>query len=65
LLAGSPEGGVVLDPFNGTGTTGIMAIKHGRSYIGVELNPHYVDITTKRCKAEMKNLSKSRPKASG
>ena len=65
LLAGSPEGGVVLDPFNGTGTTGIVALKHGRSYIGIELNPEYVDITTKRCKAEMKNLSKSRPKAAG
>ena len=65
LLAGSHEGGVVLDPFNGTGTTGIVALKHGRSYIGVELNPGYVDVTTKRCKAEMKNLSKSRPKAAG
>ena len=32
LLAGSPEGGVVLDPFSGAATTGIVAVQHGRSY---------------------------------
>lgn len=65
LLAGSCESGVILDPFNGAGETGIQAMKHRRSYIGIEINPHYVDITTKRCKAEMKNLSKSQSKAAG
>ena len=48
ILAGSKVGGVVLDPFFGSGTTGRVAIKHGRGYIGVELNPEYVEIEKKR-----------------
>lgn len=48
ILAGCPEGGTVLDPFNGAGTTGLAALKHGRRYIGIELNPEYVDITMRR-----------------
>jgi DNA modification methylase len=52
LLAGSLEGGVILDPFNGAGTTGIVALKHGRSYIGIELNPEYVEITKTRYESE-------------
>ena len=58
LLAGSPQDSCVLDCFNGSGTTGILAVRHRRSYIGIELNPEYVDITTKRCQAEMKNVSR-------
>jgi site-specific DNA-methyltransferase (cytosine-N4-specific) len=38
LLAASPEGGFVLDPFTGAATTGIAAFKHGRSYIGIDLD---------------------------
>lgn len=48
ILAGCPEGGVVLDPFAGAGTTGLAAIKHGRSFIGIELNPAYVEIALSR-----------------
>lgn len=48
ILAGSRSGGVVLDPFFGSGTTGRVAIKHGRGYIGIELNPEYIDIEKKR-----------------
>lgn len=48
ILAGSPEGGVVLDPFFGSGTVGVVATKHNRKYIGVELNPEYVEIAKKR-----------------
>lgn len=48
ILAGCPVGGTVLDPFNGAGTTGLAALKHGRRYIGIELNPEYVDITMRR-----------------
>lgn len=58
LLAGSPEGSTILDCFNGSGTTGILALRHRRSYIGIELNPEYVDITTKWCEVEMKNVSR-------
>lgn len=50
VLAGSRKGGIVLDPFNGAGTTGIMALKHGRKYIGIELNPEYIEITEERYK---------------
>lgn len=48
ILAGSPVGGVVLDPFFGSGTTGIVANRLNRSYIGIELNEEYVDIAKKR-----------------
>lgn len=48
VLAGCPAGGFVLDPFNGAGTTGLVAIKHGRKYVGCELNPEYCDITVRR-----------------
>jgi DNA modification methylase len=39
ILAGSPKGGIVLDPFFGAGTTGLAAAKLGREFIGIELNP--------------------------
>ena len=48
ILAGSKEGDTVLDPFNGSGTTGAVSIKHHRSYIGCELNPKYVELTNRR-----------------
>jgi DNA modification methylase len=48
ILAGSKRGDVVLDPFNGSGTTGIVALRHGREYIGIELNPEYVAMSERR-----------------
>lgn len=48
VLAGSPLGGTVLDPFFGAGTTGLVAARHGRRYIGIELNPAYADMASKR-----------------
>lgn len=48
ILAGSPPGGVVLDPFFGSGTTGRVAIRLNRQYLGIELNPEYVKISDKR-----------------
>jgi len=48
ILAGCPEGGVVLDPFNGAATTGVAAIGLGRDYIGLELNPEYVQLSNRR-----------------
>lgn len=41
ILAGSTEGGVVLDPFTGSGTTGVVAKRLGRDFVGVEINPQY------------------------
>ena len=48
ILAGCPEGGTVLDPFNGAGTTGLVALRHNRNYLGIELNPEYVEMAKRR-----------------
>jgi len=48
ILAGCPPGGIVLDPFFGSGTTGEVAIKHNRRYIGLELNREYINLARKR-----------------
>jgi DNA modification methylase len=48
ILAGSSEGDTVLDPFSGSGTTGEVALTHGRNYVGVELNPEYAALGEKR-----------------
>lgn len=48
ILAGCPVGGVVYDPFMGSGTTALVARKHGRNYIGSELNPEYTKIARDR-----------------
>lgn len=48
ILAGCPVGGTVLDPFNGAATVGIVALEHGRQYIGIELNPDYVRLSADR-----------------
>lgn len=42
------DGGVVLDPFMGAGTTAMVARELGRHYIGIELNTEYIDIAEKR-----------------
>ena len=48
IKAGCPEGGTVLDPFSGAGTTGVEAIALGRSFIGIELNPEYAEMARAR-----------------
>ena len=48
VLAGSKIGGVVLDPFFGSGTTGAVAKRLGRNYIGIDLNPHYLEKAQER-----------------
>lgn len=49
ILAGCPEGGVVLDPFVGSGTTLLVAQENNRRAIGIELNPDYLLLIQKRC----------------
>lgn len=51
VLAGCPEGGMVLDPFGGAGTTGLVAQKHGRNAILCELNPEYAAMAAARIRA--------------
>lgn len=48
VLAGSEPGDVVLDPFSGSGTTGEVALKHERNYVGVELNPSFASLSERR-----------------
>jgi DNA modification methylase len=48
LLCGCPEGGIVLDPFMGSGTTAIVARKNNRHFVGCELNPEYVKMAQRR-----------------
>jgi DNA modification methylase len=48
ILAGSGEGDTVLDPFSGSGTTGEVALKNGRNYVGCEINPEYAQLSVKR-----------------
>lgn len=48
LLATSRPGDVVLDPFAGSGTVGVVALRHQRNFVGVELNPEYVKIAESR-----------------
>ena len=48
ILAGCPKGGVVLDPFFGSGTTGMVAKRLNRRYIGIELNPDYCELAKQR-----------------
>jgi site-specific DNA-methyltransferase (adenine-specific) len=44
----APPGGIVIDPFMGSGSTGIAAIQEGRQFIGMDQNQHYVDISQRR-----------------
>lgn len=53
ILAGCPEGGCVIDPFFGSGTTGRVAKKKGRHFIGIEINPQYIKIANKLLHKEL------------
>jgi site-specific DNA-methyltransferase (adenine-specific) len=48
---------VILDPFFGSGTTGLVAIQNGRQYIGIDLNPDYCAIAAKRIDSELQQIT--------
>ena len=48
MLAGCPVGGTVLDPFTGSGTTGAVAYRLGRKFVGIELSPEYAEMAERR-----------------
>lgn len=52
ILAGAPVGGMVLDPFGGAGTTGLVAERHGRHSVLTELNPAYAALAAERIGTE-------------
>ena len=60
MIAGCPKGGIILDPFIGSGTVGLIALLHNRKYIGIELNEEYVNLTKKRIETEVKKLGKEK-----
>jgi site-specific DNA-methyltransferase (adenine-specific) len=51
IAASSAEGDLVLDPFMGSGTTGVAAAMSGRRFLGVEMNPEYLELAAKRIRA--------------
>ncbi len=52
VKAGSAPGDMVLDPFSGAGTVGLVALRLGRAFIGCELNPEYAEMSRKRLVAD-------------
>lgn len=56
IIATAPEGGIVLDPFSGTGSTVAAAVKLGRKGIGIDLSPEYIEISKKRLANVIKPL---------
>jgi len=57
ILAGSSNDGLVLDPFSGSGTTGAVALRLGRNFVGCELNPEYVKLAESRIRGESPPVS--------
>jgi len=57
ILAGCPVGGTVLDPFIGSGTTAVVARQLGRHFIGIELNPEYVEMARRRIERETAQIT--------
>jgi site-specific DNA-methyltransferase (adenine-specific) len=51
IAASSIEGDLVLDPFAGSGTTGVAAMRSGRRFLGVEMNQEYLDLAARRIRA--------------
>ena len=56
ILASCPPGGIVLDPFAGSGTTGVACAKMGRRFLGFELDQKWVDLGNDRIKAQEKDM---------
>ena len=56
ILAGAPDGGIVLDPFHGAGTTAMVSKQLGRKYVGIELNQAYIEMSLKRLQQECLQL---------
>ena len=56
VLAGSEPGDTILDPFAGSGTVGVVAKRHGRKFLGIELNSEYADLAKQRIESEQNPL---------
>lgn len=60
IRASVPEGGVVLDPFSGAGTVGLVALRHGRSYVGIEISAEYAEMSRQRIRDDAPLLNPQR-----
>lgn len=60
IKAGCPKGGIVLDIFMGSGTTGVVANKLDRNYIGIELNEEYINIAQQRIQTEKEKINEEK-----
>jgi len=58
IVASSNKGDLVLDPFSGSSTTGLISYLYGRDYIGIEIEKEYLDLSIKRFETLTKNLQK-------
>lgn len=56
ILAGCPPGGILYDPFMGSGTTAEVALQYGRQFVGSEINPDYCTINAKRLDPHLRQL---------
>lgn len=56
IQAASNEGDTILDPFSGSGTTGVAAIMNNRKYIGIDFNNEYLDLSIKRFRDTMESI---------
>lgn len=52
IKAGSREGGIVIDPFAGAGTSGVVALRHGRRFVGIELSAEYAAMARRRIESD-------------
>ena len=60
MIAGCAKGGIILDPFIGSGTVGFVALMQDRKYIGIELNEEYVSLARKRISEEVEKIDKEK-----
>lgn len=58
IMAGSKKKDVILDPFFGAGTVGVVAKSLNRNFIGIDINQDYVNIAVKRLKTEVSKIGK-------
>ncbi len=63
VQSGCPQNGIVLDPFMGSGTSGMVAKRLSRNYIGIELNPEYIKIAENRIESKKEEKKKVEKKA--
>jgi site-specific DNA-methyltransferase (adenine-specific) len=55
----TPPGGLILDPFIGSGTTGVACLRKGRRFVGIEVSAEYFSTAVRRIEAELKAMRTS------